>query len=43
MATTMNRRSFLSVSALAGGGMLIGFYLRPTLDAQGPPQAAPSR
>ena len=36
---TLSRRSFLSVTALGGGGLMIGLYLRPVLGAQGP--AAP--
>jgi isoquinoline 1-oxidoreductase beta subunit len=41
MQAQMNRRGFLQVSTLAGGGLLLGFYFRPTLDAQGPPAPAP--
>ena len=36
----MDRRSFLSVTALGGGGLLLGLYLRPTLSAQGGPGPA---
>ena len=36
MATTqINRRSFLRVSALTGGGVLLGLYLKPSARAQG--------
>lgn len=41
MTAPMHRRSFLQVSALAGGGLLLGFHFRETLEAQGPPPAAP--
>jgi isoquinoline 1-oxidoreductase beta subunit len=34
MTAPMHRRSFLQISALAGGGALIGFYLPPVLEAQ---------
>ena len=39
----LNRRAFLRVSALAGGGMMIASYFEPIADvlAQGPPPAAP--
>jgi isoquinoline 1-oxidoreductase beta subunit len=34
-AKTISRRSFLQVTAIGGGGMLIGLYLKPSLFAQG--------
>jgi isoquinoline 1-oxidoreductase subunit beta len=36
--TRLSRRSFLQVTALAGGGMLIGTYIEPKAFAQKPPQ-----
>src|SRR5688500_16482574 len=41
-AMTMNRRSFLRVTALAGGGMMVSAYLDPVAGAlvDGPPQQA---
>jgi isoquinoline 1-oxidoreductase beta subunit len=36
MTAPMKRRSFLQISALAGGGLLLGFHFEPTLDAQAP-------
>ena len=39
--TLMNRRSFLSVAALGGGGMLVALYLKSPADAQGRQGGAP--
>ena len=41
MTAPMHRRSFLQISALAGGGLLLGFHFHEALEAQGPPPAAP--
>ena len=37
---SFSRRSFLQVTALGGGGMLLGLYLKPLAFAQGQPAAA---
>jgi isoquinoline 1-oxidoreductase beta subunit len=37
----LTRRSFFQVTALSGGGLLLGTYVEPTLSAQQPPPAAP--
>jgi isoquinoline 1-oxidoreductase beta subunit len=44
MDTVVNRRSFLRVTSLAGGGILLGAYLEPALEAAvgGSTQAAPT-
>ena len=38
----LDRRSFLRVSALAGGGMVVAFHLDADLFAQGPPGRGPA-
>jgi isoquinoline 1-oxidoreductase subunit beta len=35
-STQVSRRSFLQLSALAGGGLALGLYARPEAEAQGP-------
>src|SRR2546427_8308746 len=37
----IDRRSFLRVSAMAGGGLVLRLYLEPLLAAQGPPAPRP--
>jgi len=37
----LTRRSFFQVTALSGGGLLIGHYTEPSLSAQQPPAAGP--
>ena len=35
----MNRRSFLQLTALAGGGLALNYYASPLAEAQDPPKA----
>ncbi len=37
----VNRRSFLRVTSLAGGGVLLGLYVKPKASAQFGPTAPP--
>ena len=38
---SISRRTFLQVTAVGGGGMLIGLYLKPSLFGQGQPAVVP--
>ena len=38
----LNRRSFLQISALTGGGLALGFFESPFISAQGPMRSDPS-
>jgi isoquinoline 1-oxidoreductase beta subunit len=42
MTTTLNRRDFIRVSSLAGGGLLLGSYFKPARGAVGGPGAPPA-
>lgn len=37
MSTRINRRAFLQVTAIGGGGVLLGLYFRPAMFGQGQP------
>src|SRR5208282_3734483 len=41
VSTQMNRRSFLRVTAMAGGGLVLSLYLDPSLPGQGTPASPP--
>jgi isoquinoline 1-oxidoreductase beta subunit len=41
MTKALNRRSFIKITALAGGGMVVAFNIEGDLFAQGPPGGAP--
>ena len=40
-ARSINRRTFLQVTAIGGGGMLLGLYFKPSFFAQGQPAVIP--
>jgi isoquinoline 1-oxidoreductase beta subunit len=40
-ARSINRRTFLQVTAMGGGGMLLGLYFKPSLFGQGQPAVIP--
>src|ERR1051326_3577017 len=41
-ARSINRRTFLQVTAMGGGGMLLGLYFKPSLFGQGQAAVIPS-
>jgi len=38
---SISRRTFLQVSSVAGGGVLLGLYFKPSVFGQGPPRVIP--